>query len=90
MVCLFPPTCTSEAKAIVKKAEQLTSKIFAYFNLTGQASEMNAQSYENYRTLEALVKTVSRSSSRLLPSLENDALKIPDCLTCIDPFWMEG
>ncbi|HCF28705.1 MAG TPA: helicase [Cyanobacteria bacterium UBA11049] len=79
----------SEAKAIVKKAEQLTRKIFAYFNLTGQASEMNAQSYVDYRTLEALVKTVSRSSSRLLPSLENDALKIPDSLTCIGPFWLE-
>lgn len=57
--------------------------------LTGQASNMNASSYVNYRTLEALVKTVSRSSSWLLPSLESDALKIPDCLTCIGPFWME-
>lgn len=50
---------------------------------------MNTSSYVNYRTLEALVKTVSRSSSWLLPSLESDALKIPDCLTCIGPFWME-
>lgn len=79
----------SEAKALVKRAEQLTRKIFADFDLTSQASDMNARSYVNYRTLEALVKTVSRSSSWLLPSLESDALKIPDCLTCIGPFWME-
>jgi hypothetical protein len=79
----------AEAKAIVKKAEQLTRKIFAGFNLTGQASDTNAQSYVNYRTLEALVKTVSRSSSRLLPFIENDALKIPEHLTCLGPFWME-
>ncbi|MBE9020567.1 helicase, partial [Chroococcidiopsidales cyanobacterium LEGE 13417] len=76
-------------KPLVKRAEQLTRKIFAGFNLLGQAANTNAKSYVNYRTLEALAKTVSRSSSRLLPSLENDSMKIPDCLTCIGPFWME-
>lgn len=77
------------AKALVKKAEQLTGKIFAGFNLTGQSTSTNAKSYANYRTLEALVKAVSRSSSCLLPSIESEALSIPDCLTCIGPLWME-
>ena len=78
-----------EAKAIVKKAEQLTANIFKHFDLRGQSSERNAKSYANYQTLQALVKTVSRISSRLLPSLDNDALQIPDSLTCIGPFWIE-
>lgn len=80
---------SAEAKTLVRRAEQLTRKIFAGFNLIGQASNMNARSYVNYRTLEALAKTISRSSSLLLPSLESDALVIPDCLTCLGPFWME-
>ncbi|MEH2353947.1 helicase-related protein [Nostoc sp.] len=78
-----------EAKAIVKRAEQLTANIFKHFDLRGQSLERNAKSYANYQTLQALVKTVSRISSRLLPSLDNDELKIPDNLTCIGPFWIE-
>ncbi len=77
------------AKALVKKAEQLAWKIFADFNLTGHSTTTTAKSYTNYRTLEALVKTVSRPSSRLLPSMESEVLTIPDCLTCIGPLWME-
>ncbi|MEH1792171.1 helicase-related protein [Nostoc sp.] len=78
-----------EAKAIVKRAELLTGNIFKHFDLRGQSLERNAKSYANYQTLQALTKTVSRISSRLLPSLDNDELKIPDNLTCIGPFWIE-
>ncbi|MEH2271399.1 MAG: helicase-related protein [Nostoc sp.] len=78
-----------EAKAIVKRAELLTANIFKHFDLRGQSLERNAKSYANYQTLQALVKTVSRISSRLLPSLDNDELQIPDNLTCIGPFWIE-
>jgi hypothetical protein len=76
-------------KGIVKKAEQLTQKIFAHFTLSGNTADKQAKSYVDYATLEALIKAVSRSSSRLLPSLENADLVIPDSLTCIGPFWME-
>ncbi|ACC84592.1 helicase-related protein [Nostoc punctiforme] len=78
-----------EAKAIVKKAEQLTANIFKHFDLRGQSLEKNAKSYANYQTLQALVKAVSRIQSSLLPSLDSDALEIPDSLTCIGPFWIE-
>ncbi|BAY77229.1 helicase domain-containing protein [Nostoc linckia NIES-25] len=78
-----------EAKAIVKRAEQLSTSIFKHFDLRGQSSEKNAKSYANYQTLQALVKAVSRLQSSLLPSLDNDALEIPDSLTCIGPFWIE-
>ncbi|GBE90600.1 helicase C-terminal domain-containing protein [Nostoc cycadae] len=78
-----------EAKAIVKRAEQLSTSIFKHFDLRGQSSEKNAKSYANYQTLQALVKSVSRPQSSLLPSLDNDALEIPDSLTCIGPFWIE-
>lgn len=77
------------AKAIVIKAGKLTEEIFKHLRLTGQTSDRDAKSYVNYRTLEALVKTVSRMSSRLLPSLDNDDLKIPETITCIAPFWIE-
>jgi hypothetical protein len=78
-----------DAKAIVGKADELIGKIFKHFDLRGQSLERDAKSYANYQTLQALVKTVSRISSRLLPSLDNDELKIPDNLTCIGPFWIE-
>jgi hypothetical protein len=78
-----------DVKGILSKAMQLTRKIFARFKLQGLAPDKNAKSYVDYQTLEAMVKTVSRPSSRLLPSLENDALVIPEILTCIGPFWME-
>ncbi|MBD2439089.1 helicase-related protein [Nostoc sp. FACHB-110] len=78
-----------DAKAIVKKAEQLSTSIFKHFDLKGQSSEKNAKSYANYQTLQALVKSASRPQSSLLPSLDNDALEIPDSLTCIGPFWIE-
>ncbi|WP_445627212.1 helicase [Nostoc sp. DSM 114167] len=78
-----------EAKAIVKKAEQLTANIFKHFDLRGQSLDKNAKSYANYQTLQALVKAVSRIQSSLLPSLSRDALEIPDSLTCIGPFWIE-
>ncbi|MEH2413724.1 helicase-related protein [Nostoc sp.] len=80
---------SQEAKAIAIKAANLTEQIFKHLNLTGQASDRNAKSYANYQTLEALLKTVSRMSSRLLPSLDNHELQIPDGLTCIGPFWIE-
>ncbi|HLO87235.1 MAG TPA: helicase-related protein [Nostocaceae cyanobacterium] len=79
----------SENKGLVQKAAQLTQKIFAQFTLTGNSGDINTKSYVNYSTLEALIKAVSRSSSRLLPSLENADLVIPDYLTCIGPFWIE-
>ena len=69
---------SQEANAIAIKAANLTEQIFKHLNLTGQASDRNAKSYVNYQTLEALVKTVSRMSSRLLPSLDNHELQIPD------------
>jgi hypothetical protein len=78
-----------EAKAIVKRAEQLTANIFKHFDLRGQSSQKNAKSYANYQTLQALAKAVSRIQSSLLPSLDSDALEIPDSLTCIGPFWIE-
>ncbi|MDF5706138.1 MAG: helicase [Nostoc sp. S4] len=78
-----------EAKAIVKRAELLTTNIFKHFDLRGQSLEKNAKSYANYQTLQALAKAVSRIQSSLLPSLDNDALEIPDSLTCIGPFWIE-
>ncbi|BAZ51033.1 helicase domain-containing protein [Nostoc sp. NIES-4103] len=79
---------SKDAKAIVIKTQQLTEQIFKHFKLTGQASDRNAKSYVNYQTLEALVKNVSRISSRLLPS-EDDLLHIPDSLACIGPYWIE-
>ncbi|MFB2935569.1 helicase-related protein [Aerosakkonemataceae cyanobacterium BLCC-F154] len=79
-----------EVKGVVSKAVQLTSKIFAHFKLQGLAPDRNAKSYVDYQTLEAIVKAVSRPSSRLVPSLDNQALVIPESLTCIGPFWMEN
>ncbi|MBD2500693.1 helicase C-terminal domain-containing protein [Anabaena azotica] len=78
-----------EAKAIVKRAEQLTTTIFKHFDLRGQSPQRNAKSYANYQTLQAMAVAVSRIQSYLLPSLDNDALEIPDNLTCIGPFWIE-
>ncbi|MEQ8467884.1 helicase-related protein [Coleofasciculus sp. E1-EBD-02] len=78
-----------EVKGIVSKAVQLTRKIFAHFQLKGLSPDSKAKSYVDYQTLEAIVKTVSRPSSRLLPSLDNEALVIPKSLTCMGPFWME-
>ncbi|MBW4429501.1 MAG: helicase [Nostoc desertorum CM1-VF14] len=80
---------SEEEKRIVKKAEQLTQKIFAQLTLKGNTVDRQAKSYVDYSTLEAFVKAVSRSSSRLLPSLENVNLVIPDSLTCLGPFWIE-
>jgi hypothetical protein len=78
-----------DVKGIVSKAVQLTFSIFAHFKLQGLAADRNAKSYVNYQDLEALAKTVSRPSSRLLPSLDTGALVIPESLTCIGSFWME-
>ncbi|MEP1080347.1 hypothetical protein NDI52_33870 [Leptolyngbya sp. PL-A3] len=80
---------STENKACVAKAAQLASQLFSQFNLKGQAQDRDAKSYADYSTLEALVKSVSRSSSSLLPSLENDALVVPKGLSCLGPFWME-
>lgn len=80
---------SKDAKGVVKKAEQLTQQIFANFTLKGNAANRETKSYVDYPTLEAIVEAVSRSSSRLLPSLENTDLVIPDWLTCIGPFWIE-
>ncbi|MDJ0621009.1 MAG: helicase-related protein [Calothrix sp. MO_192.B10] len=77
-------------KGIVKKAEQLTQKIFAHFTLRGNTVNRQAKSYVDYATLSAFVKAVSRNSSRLLSTLENENLLIPDDLTCIGPFWIEN
>ncbi|MHC5937349.1 helicase-related protein [Nostoc sp.] len=80
---------SQDANTIVGKADQLIGKIFKHFDLRGQSLDINAKSYANYQNLQALTKTVSRMSSRLLPSLDNDVLQIPDNLTCIGPFWIE-
>ncbi|MDJ0796134.1 MAG: helicase-related protein [Calothrix sp. MO_167.B12] len=77
-------------KGIVKQAEQLTQKIFAHFTLRGNTVDRQAKSYVDYPTLSAFVKAVSRNSSRLLSTLENENLLIPDDLTCIGPFWIEN
>ncbi|HEY9690905.1 MAG TPA: helicase-related protein [Oculatellaceae cyanobacterium] len=79
---------SKDAKGIVAKADQLITQIFSGLDLQGLAKDRKARSFVNYQTLAALVTNVSRSSSRLLPSL-NDALIIPDCLNCIGPFWIE-
>jgi len=76
-------------KGIVSEAEKLTRKIFADFTVRGNTSDIQSRSYVNHATLEAFIKAVSRSSSRLLPGLENANLVIPDSLTCIGPFWIE-
>lgn len=81
---------SAEQKAKIRKAEQLVRKTFAQFNLVGQAQNTQTLSYANYETLEAFVKSVSRSSSNLIPSLENQALVIPDYLSCIGPVWLEN
>ena len=79
----------ADAKPVVAKAEQLVRKMFADFNLKGQAKDTQTKSYATYPTLEAFVKSVSRSSSSLLPALDQEVLRIPDFLSCIGPFWIE-
>ncbi len=81
---------SDEYKGIVRKTQQLIEQIYANFQLTGKAKDRNIKSYTDYKTVEALTKAVSRTSSRLLPSLENTDLIIPDCLTCIGAFWIEN
>ena len=80
---------SSEEIGLVKKAEQLVTRLFANFNLKGFSSDAGASSYVDYNLIESLAKTISRPSSRLLPDLEPASLVIPKELTCIGPFWLE-
>ncbi|WP_413162682.1 helicase C-terminal domain-containing protein [Capilliphycus salinus ALCB114379] len=78
----------SEFKGLVKKGQQFVEDLFKDFRLSGRTTKKDRVSYANYPTLEALVKTVSRPSSPLLPKV-NDTTKIPDYLTCLGAFWWE-
>jgi len=77
-------------KGIVKKAQDLTQKIFAHFTLKGSTADRQTKSYVDYTTLSTFIKAASRNSSPLLPTLVNTNLVIPESLTCIGPFWMEN
>lgn len=78
----------ADTKQIVAKAERLVQQVFADFNLKGQANDTQTKSFATYAILEAFIKSVTRSSSSLLPVLD-EALIIPDFLSCVGPFWME-
>ncbi|EAW35030.1 helicase C-terminal domain-containing protein [Lyngbya sp. PCC 8106] len=78
----------SELKGLVRKGQQLVEELFKDFKLTGRTTQVDRVSFANYPTLEALVKTISRPSSSLLPKV-NDTTKIPDYLTCLGAFWWE-
>jgi hypothetical protein len=78
-----------EDKALVKKAQQLVEGLFAHFNLKGFSPEVGTASYVDYTAIEALAKTISRPTSRLLGALTDESLTIPQELTCVGPFWIE-
>jgi hypothetical protein len=74
---------------IVKRAEILTRKIFAQLTLEGSIADRKIKSYVDYASLAVFSQAVSRESRRLLTSLTNTDLIIPENLTCIGPFWIE-
>jgi hypothetical protein len=78
-----------EDKALVKKAQQLVEGLFAHFNLKGFSPEVGTASYVDYNEIEALAKTISRPTSRLLGALTHESLAVPKELTCVGPFWIE-
>ena len=78
----------SELKGLVKKGQQFVEDLFKDFRLTG-TTKTDRVSYANYPTLEALVKTLSRPSSPLLPRVNDTTVRIPDYLTCLGAFWWE-
>jgi hypothetical protein len=78
-----------EDKALVKKAQQLVEGLFSYFNLKGFSPEVGTASYVDYTAIEALAKTISRPTSRLLGALTHESVTIPKELTCVGPFWIE-
>jgi hypothetical protein len=78
------------AKALVKKAEQLTRKIFVDFSLTGQSKNLSdRRSYTDRRTLEIFTEAICCSSTSLLVNVSIEGTIIPENITCIGPFWME-
>ncbi|HZG39846.1 MAG TPA: hypothetical protein VEZ50_14300 [Nodosilinea sp.] len=76
--------------ALVRKAQQLVEGLFAHFNLKGFSPEVGTASYVDYTAIEALAKTISRPTSRLLGALTDESLTIPQELTCVGPFWIEN
>ncbi|KKD39659.1 helicase C-terminal domain-containing protein [Limnoraphis robusta] len=80
---------SSEFKGLVKKGQQFVEDLFKDFRLSGRTTKKDRVSYANYPTLEALVKTISRPSSPLLPKVNDPTLQIPDYLTCLGAFWWE-
>ncbi|MBE9108416.1 helicase [Nodosilinea sp. LEGE 07298] len=80
---------TQDDKALVRKAQQLVEGLFAHFNLKGFSPEVGIASYVDYTAIEALAKTISRPTSRLLGALTDESLTIPQELTCVGPFWIE-
>ncbi|MBD2110348.1 MULTISPECIES: helicase [Cyanophyceae] len=80
---------TQDDKALIGKAQQLVEGLFAHFNLKGFSPEVGTASYVDYTAIEALAKTISRPTSRLLGALTDESLTIPQELTCVGPFWIE-
>lgn len=81
---------SDEARALVRKAEQLIEDSFTGFKLTGESISLGNKSYADPHTLKTLTTSISRiSSSLLVDVVSSEDLVIPDNITCIGPFWIE-